>query len=172
MVLSSHTLFADGVTSRLQLRDEALNLNVIDARSRDAMDQIINVRPDAVIVDASDKEASLNCPINELLAAIPALKIIRLDPEQAGFFDVELQNFSHAEQAYVENTAILTTTLVDKAGGAVRIIDYAPRYVQYGRSYPWGKLSAEAIELAVEDFLRDFPRLIEIQTWSATLTAK
>ena len=85
VVLSSHTLFADGVTSRLKLRDESLNLSVIDARGSDAMDQIINVRPDAVIVDASDKEASLNCPINELLAAIPALKIIRLDPEQAGF---------------------------------------------------------------------------------------
>lgn len=85
VVLSSHTLFADGVSSRLQLRDEALNLIVIDARSRDAMDQIIAAGPDAVIVDASDKEANLNCPINELLAAIPVLKIIRLDPEQAGF---------------------------------------------------------------------------------------
>jgi DNA-binding NarL/FixJ family response regulator len=85
VVLSSHTLFAEGVTSRLQLRDEALNLSVIDARSSDAMDQIITVVPDAVIVDASDKEAGLNCPINELLAAVPALKIIRLDPEQSGF---------------------------------------------------------------------------------------
>jgi DNA-binding NarL/FixJ family response regulator len=85
VVLSSHTLFAEGVTSRLKLREEALNLSVIDAHSADAMDQILTVGPDAVIVDASDKEVGLNCPINELLAAIPALKIIRLDPEQAGF---------------------------------------------------------------------------------------
>jgi pentatricopeptide repeat protein len=57
------------------------------------------------------------------------------DVEQLGFFDIELQDFSHAEQAYVENTAILCTTLTDKSGGAIRIIDYAPRYLQYGRSY-------------------------------------
>jgi GH15 family glucan-1,4-alpha-glucosidase len=55
--------------------------------------------------------------------------------EQAGFFDVDLKNFVHAEQAYVGNTAILTTTLTDGSGGAVKIIDYAPRYVQYGRSF-------------------------------------
>lgn len=63
--------------------------------------------------------------------------LLRSDDEadQFGFFDVELQGFSHAEQTYVENTAILSTTLTDDAGGAVRIIDYAPRYVQYGRSY-------------------------------------
>jgi GH15 family glucan-1,4-alpha-glucosidase len=57
------------------------------------------------------------------------------EAEQVGFFDIELQKFSHAEQAYVENTAILTTTLYDQAGGAIRITDYAPRYLQYGRSY-------------------------------------
>jgi len=55
--------------------------------------------------------------------------------EAFGFFDVDLQNFAHAEQAYVENTAILSTVLTDKAGNSVRIIDYAPRYLQYGRSY-------------------------------------
>jgi pentatricopeptide repeat protein len=55
--------------------------------------------------------------------------------EQVGFFDVELQDFSHAEQEYVKNTAILSTILTDTTGDAVRIIDYAPRYLQYGRSY-------------------------------------
>jgi GH15 family glucan-1,4-alpha-glucosidase len=52
-----------------------------------------------------------------------------------GFFDVELHDFSHAEQSYVENTAILTTDLYDAAGNAVRITDFAPRYQMYGRSF-------------------------------------
>lgn len=55
--------------------------------------------------------------------------------EQHGFFDIELKKLTHSTQSYVENTAILTTTLYDENGGAVRIIDFAPRYSQYGRSY-------------------------------------
>ncbi len=54
---------------------------------------------------------------------------------EIGFFDVELSNLAHAEQSYVENTAILTTVLTDKAGNAVKIVDFAPRYQLYGRSF-------------------------------------
>ncbi|TFH37612.1 MAG: hypothetical protein E4G99_02165 [Anaerolineales bacterium] len=85
VVLSSHTLYAEGVTSRLQLRSEALKLSVVDARSKTALNQIITLEPQALIMDASDKEAGLNCPTDELLASLPTLKIIRLDPELAGF---------------------------------------------------------------------------------------
>lgn len=55
--------------------------------------------------------------------------------EQVGFFEIELQHFAKSEQSYIPNTAILNTTLTDESGGSVRIIDYAPRYIQYGRSY-------------------------------------
>lgn len=57
------------------------------------------------------------------------------DEEPIGFFAIELQNFSHAEQSYVENTAILTTCLYDTDGNAVKIVDFAPRYQMYGRSF-------------------------------------
>ena len=85
VVLSSHTLFTEGITSRLQAHDEALHLCVVDSRSSNALDEILALAPQAVIVDTSDPEASLNCPINQLLAKIPELKIIRLDPELSGF---------------------------------------------------------------------------------------
>jgi len=52
-----------------------------------------------------------------------------------GFFEIELMNFASSEQAYVENTAILTTTLRDKNGGEIKIIDFAPRFTQFGRSF-------------------------------------
>lgn len=54
---------------------------------------------------------------------------------EAGFVDVELLDFARSEQYYIENTAILTTRLEDKAGNAVRITDFAPRYSQFGRSF-------------------------------------
>src|SRR5262249_28328407 len=52
-----------------------------------------------------------------------------------GFFDVALENEAGATQSYVGNTAILTTTLTDGAGGVVRITDLAPRFKQYGRIF-------------------------------------
>jgi GH15 family glucan-1,4-alpha-glucosidase len=57
------------------------------------------------------------------------------ETELPGFFEVELVNFSHSEQAYQTNTAILDTTLYDKNGGAVRITDCAPRYEYVGRMF-------------------------------------
>ena len=54
---------------------------------------------------------------------------------EKGFFDVELLDFERSEQHYIENTAILTTRLEDKAGNAVTITDFAPRYRQFGRSF-------------------------------------
>ena len=55
--------------------------------------------------------------------------------EDFGFFAVELADFERAEQAYVENTAILGTRLHDRHGGAIEIVDFAPRFQQYGRMF-------------------------------------
>ena len=57
------------------------------------------------------------------------------DPEAGGFFDIVLEGFQGSEQHYVENTAILVTTLRDGNGAAVRITDFAPRFEQFGRSF-------------------------------------
>lgn len=52
-----------------------------------------------------------------------------------GCFEIEMLNFASAEQSYVENTAILTTTLRDRNGGELKIVDFAPRYTHFGRSF-------------------------------------
>ena len=57
------------------------------------------------------------------------------ETEAPGFFAVELEDFSHSEQEYQTNTAILDTTLYDTNGGAVRITDVAPRYNYMGRMF-------------------------------------
>jgi len=60
-----------------------------------------------------------------------------LEPKahDGGYFDVELEGQVRAEQRYVENTAVLITVLHDAQGGLVEILDFAPRYRQYGRFY-------------------------------------
>lgn len=52
-----------------------------------------------------------------------------------GDFAIELEDFARSEQCYVHNTAILRTVLYDRSGGAIEIVDFAPRWRQHGRLY-------------------------------------
>ncbi|TWT23797.1 glycoside hydrolase family 15 protein [Luteimonas marina] len=52
-----------------------------------------------------------------------------------GDLAIELEDFARSEQHYVTNTAILRTVLHDRHGGAVEIVDFAPRWKQNGRIY-------------------------------------
>lgn len=85
VVLSSHSLYAEGVLSRLKAHSNALELHVVDADRSDAMDQIVAIQPTAVIVDASDKDVNAHCPLGRLLKDLPGVRIIRLDPINKGF---------------------------------------------------------------------------------------
>ncbi|HTJ65283.1 MAG TPA: glycoside hydrolase family 15 protein [Alphaproteobacteria bacterium] len=58
-----------------------------------------------------------------------------VDNANGGFMDVEIEDFTGSEQAYVQNTAILETTLKNDKGGSLRIIDFAPRFKQFGRIF-------------------------------------
>ena len=52
-----------------------------------------------------------------------------------GDFEIELQDFDHAEQAYLPNTAILRTVLHASDGASLEIVDFAPRWRENGRFY-------------------------------------
>jgi len=54
---------------------------------------------------------------------------------QGGDWAIELENFVSAEQSYINNTAMLRTVLRDANGGAVEIVDFAPRWHQNDRFY-------------------------------------
>ena len=85
VVLSSHSLYAEGVLTRLKAHSNKLDLHVVDAEQRDALEQIITIQPTAVIVDASDKDANEHCPLGRLLSDLPGVRIICLDPINKGF---------------------------------------------------------------------------------------
>lgn len=63
--------------------------------------------------------------------------LLRTDEEAAlpGYFGIDLADFVRSEQSYLTNTAILSTTLYDRHGGAIRITDCAPRYAYVGRMF-------------------------------------
>ncbi|WP_411833703.1 glycoside hydrolase family 15 protein [Pseudoxanthomonas mexicana] len=48
---------------------------------------------------------------------------------------IELEDHAGGEQHYLKNTAILRTVLHDRHGGAIEIIDFAPRWRQHDRFY-------------------------------------
>lgn len=52
-----------------------------------------------------------------------------------GFYEIMVDNFSHSNQYYVKNTAVLKTELYTKNGEAIEITDFAPRFVMFGRAY-------------------------------------
>jgi len=54
---------------------------------------------------------------------------------EAGYWDIAVEDYSHSTQRYVADTAILTTTLHDRAGNELEIVDFAPRFRQYGRHF-------------------------------------
>jgi GH15 family glucan-1,4-alpha-glucosidase len=53
--------------------------------------------------------------------------------EEKGFSDVVLDGMASIQSEYLRNTAIVTTVLTDRQGGAVRITDFAPRFRNLGR---------------------------------------
>ena len=56
-------------------------------------------------------------------------------PSARGFCSIEIENFKHAEQHYVQNTAVLKTILNDGNGNALEITDFSPRFELFGRMY-------------------------------------
>ena len=82
VILSGRSLFAEGVASRLRQHREHLHIQTIDPRHTNVTEQVIAAQPSAVILDASDPDAEMHFSMGELLAALPSLKIIRLDPQR------------------------------------------------------------------------------------------
>ena len=52
-----------------------------------------------------------------------------------GFFAVELLDLVRSEQEYERNSAVLRTRLFDSRGAGVEIVDFAPRFEQFGRMF-------------------------------------
>src|SRR6185503_4996575 len=52
-----------------------------------------------------------------------------------GALSVELKDYAKSEQVYLDNTAVLQSILHDNNGGAVEIVDFAPRYDMHNRTH-------------------------------------
>ena len=61
------------------------------------------------------------------------------DPDEhadaQGYWGVELEDQASVRQSYLRNTPILVTEITDKSGAVAQVIDFCPRYRQFGRVY-------------------------------------
>ena len=57
------------------------------------------------------------------------------DGRERGFYGIELDRLAETEQRYLSNTAVLVTRLTDQNGDGVEITDFAPRFLQFGRTF-------------------------------------
>jgi len=52
-----------------------------------------------------------------------------------GYWSVEVEGTARVHQAYLRNTPILVTEITDAGGAKLEIVDFCPRYRQFGRLY-------------------------------------
>ncbi len=57
------------------------------------------------------------------------------DEPPSGLFEIELLDLARTEQFYWRNSAVIETHLFDRSGGGIAIVDFAPRFEQFGRTY-------------------------------------
>jgi GH15 family glucan-1,4-alpha-glucosidase len=70
----------------------------------------------------------------------PFFSALLNEPEVAsedsqGLWSVEVEDRAQTTQAYLRNTPILRTEIADDHGARLEIIDFCPRYRQFGRTY-------------------------------------
>ncbi len=82
VILSSHLLFAEGISKRLHQYLQQIELKIVNPQQPDAMAQIVAGRPAIVILDVTDAEVMEFCSLSKLLLSLPGSKVIQLDPGQ------------------------------------------------------------------------------------------
>lgn len=81
-VLSSQSIFAEGIVAGLKQKLNEQSLFIVDARQDDPLQRVLDTHPTSVILDATDDIIAEHCPLDGLLNALPSLTVIRLDPQQ------------------------------------------------------------------------------------------
>jgi GH15 family glucan-1,4-alpha-glucosidase len=57
------------------------------------------------------------------------------EAERRGVFAIDVIGEESCEQRYLDNTAVLLSTVTDRHGNVVEITDFAPRFIHFGRTF-------------------------------------
>jgi len=81
VILSSGSLFSEGVASRLREHVGRVQVTLLDPRLPNLSARLSSIGPIAVILDAADPWVVEKCPLNRLLGILPGARIIELDSQ-------------------------------------------------------------------------------------------
>jgi len=99
---------------------------------------------DLAVIGNSTVSALIDKAANWVWACLPRLdgdaifsKLLHEDtgPLSHGYFAVELQDCVEIKQSYIQHSPMLSTLMTDAQGGVLEVIDFAPRFRQYGRMF-------------------------------------
>jgi hypothetical protein len=81
VILSSGSLFSEGVASRLREHVGRVQVTLLDPRLPDLSSQLADLHPVAVILDAADPWVVEKCPLHRLMGFLPGARIVELDSQ-------------------------------------------------------------------------------------------
>ncbi|MGA9193314.1 MAG: hypothetical protein WBZ24_16430 [Anaerolineales bacterium] len=79
LVLTTHSLFTEGVANRLGQQSDRIDLVVVDSRDAAALSRVLEDAPAVVVFEARDENVECVSPLVELLGN-REVRVIRLDP--------------------------------------------------------------------------------------------
>ena len=82
-----------------------------------------------------DRQATVTWSCLPRFDGDPVFNALLDSSENAGLWQIEIDDFARSEQRYEPNTAVLHTTLYDSAGRGVEITDFAPRFLSRDRMF-------------------------------------
>jgi DNA-binding NarL/FixJ family response regulator len=83
VILSGHSLFAEGVASTLKKHEDRIDLRIIDISEEDILSRLVSLKPATVILDALDTDTRERIRLSALLQALHEVSVIQLDPQQS-----------------------------------------------------------------------------------------
>ena len=79
VVLADHSLFAEGVASRLREYPQRINLHFIDFQQSDYLSQVNASQPAVVVIDGANIDETQSCLLCELLTSLSDVIIVLLE---------------------------------------------------------------------------------------------
>lgn len=81
VVLTAHSMFTEGIATRLGQYLDRIDLQVVDTRDPGCLKHIREAHPSVIVLEANDENVERYCSLSEILANAPEVKVIRLDPD-------------------------------------------------------------------------------------------
>lgn len=82
VILSGHSLFAEGIASRLQQYAGQVEVVFVDPGNDDYLDRVSELQASIVFIDAMDSKTTQCCLLCELLIEFPNITLVRLTIDQ------------------------------------------------------------------------------------------